>query len=85
MTTIQQLIDKHKVQILPQGAEDWEIVCREVAKDYAYDILREVLKDLRKYNRPRAGGQDGCVGVREQYGETLIKLVEEYTHKLEEQ
>lgn len=84
MTTIDNLIEKYKVQVLPQGSEDWAVICTEVAKDYAYGTLKEVLKDLRKYNKPRAGGQDGCVGVREQYGETLIKLVEEHVHKLEE-
>jgi hypothetical protein len=49
MQTIQQLIDKHKVQVLPQGAEDWEIVCREVAKEYAKQECIQFLNDIRDY------------------------------------
>lgn len=49
MVTIDNLIMKYKVEILPQGAEDWDIICRLVAKEYACKIIDEIEWNPKTY------------------------------------
>ncbi len=44
MKTIDNLIEKYKVQVLPQGAEDWAVICTEVAKEYAIAVVDEIME-----------------------------------------
>lgn len=57
MQKIQQLIDKYKVQIMPWGAEDWEIICREVAKEYALEIVNEIMNNYDYFEMHSDGWQ----------------------------
>lgn len=79
-----EFIENHKIN--PDGAynhySNYQI--EQLIKDYTYEFVKEILKDLYQYNKPKAGGQDNCVGVREAYGKNLIEIVEEHKRKLEE-
>jgi hypothetical protein len=46
MKTIERCIEEWKVKILPQDADDWKLVCKEVAKEYAKIVAVEYGKML---------------------------------------
>jgi len=85
MKTIAEISDKYEnsgCNEISYAYEYDQVV--DIAKDYSFKILKELLKELYKFNRHSAGGQDSCVGVREAYGKNLIEIVEKYKHQLEE-
>ncbi len=71
MKKIDDIIMKYKCQVLPDCSEDWNIICKEVAKEYAEEVLGEIIEEIGYYTEG-----EGCTYINEKHIAELKRQID---------